>query len=990
MVKKREKTFNFLKGKNILIVILLVFSIVALYFFFGGKIGMIGFATWTYNSSSSFNNGTYSQTAYNTSIDAVILTTNHTEPNMIAFFNSTPGGDWNVLNGVDDSLNLIGQYLRGSNNQGTVSGSNTHEHTPSEFEVEYNAAINYGGTPGNQQFILRVHRTHKSTHGHSGDDNQPLFYEMIPAVGGSELPANTLLFYDGDVAPVGWTAWADVYDKFIKCASSAGGTGGAASHSHSYSGSSTNSVSTPDFQNDQTGGDMQSYLQHNHAMDHTHTEGNNYPEWYSLIPIINNEGTTEIPVGVVAFFKGSSCPTGWSLCDGTGGTPNLQNKFILLNSTSGTTGGANSHTHSHSGMISGPGYYGLAVAATIGWWITKDYPHTHPWPADNHNSGNNILSHVPLLICKKSSTKYVPTGNYTSEIFDATLISKWNNISWESSLPPNTNLDLKVKSCDDSACDEESFVDVTDTSPQDLSIANNQYFQYNFVFETTNTSSTSKLYNVTIDYTPDTFAPVINLTSPTNNAGDNDGNVTFSYNVSDDSEITNCSLIIDGEINQTNSTIIPDTTMNLTSNNLASGSYTWSINCTDEVNNVGSSEERSLSVVLSTEFSGDTTDFSDVDVSNITNLIIDQPSDGKISFDEDVNFSAGADLDTYVNISFNRIELDSITLSDLDSKTATLYLYNLTFSNPRILKDGSVCSSTICTKNSYSDGTLNFSVTGFSVYSAEETPVTTTTPSGNGGNGGGGEVIKFTINPELYEKTMAPNGISFDEIKITNNENSEKSFNVQVETLEEIISFEEISVNISSKNMKRLEFKINAPNKSGIYAGKIIVISSYIRKEALVIINVESEKSLFDITVSIPIAMKTINPGENLKVQVELLEMGIQKYKDVTLNYVIKDFDGNIYLTESETIAVSDQKTFSREVYTEHLSSGDYILGVELIYPDGVAVASSYFRVKEKFEVERDQIILTSLIFLALSSIFVGMILLIKRYKKMIKKVKNY
>ncbi len=62
-------------------------------------------------------------------------------------------------------------------------------------------------------------------------------------------------------------------------------------------------------------------------------------------------------------------------------------------------------------------------------------------------------------------------------------------------------LNLSVRSCDDDACSGESFTDVDDTSPQNLSITDNQYFQYKFEFETEDVAYTPRLYNVTIDYT---------------------------------------------------------------------------------------------------------------------------------------------------------------------------------------------------------------------------------------------------------------------------------------------------------------------------------------------------------------------------------------------------------------------------------------------------------------------------------------------------------
>ncbi|MBU2406625.1 MAG: hypothetical protein KKA26_01425, partial [Nanoarchaeota archaeon] len=68
--------------------------------------------------------------------------------------------------------------------------------------------------------------------------------------------------------------------------------------------------------------------------------------------------------------------------------------------------------------------------------------------------------------------------------------------------------------------------------------------------------------------------------------------------------------------------------------------------------------------------------------------------------------------------------------------TATLTLYNLTFTNPRVLKDGAVCSD--CTEVSYTNNNFIFNVTSFSIYTAGETPTATagTSTSGSGVQGG--------------------------------------------------------------------------------------------------------------------------------------------------------------------------------------------------------------------------------------------------------------
>ncbi|MCS7227923.1 MAG: phage tail protein, partial [Endomicrobia bacterium] len=64
-------------------------------------------------------------------------------------------------------------------------------------------------------------------------------------------------------------------------------------------------------------------------------------------------GTTfyMVPRGAIIMWSGSaaSIPAGWALCDGTNGTPDLRDKFIIAAGgtySPGATGGTTSHTHS--------------------------------------------------------------------------------------------------------------------------------------------------------------------------------------------------------------------------------------------------------------------------------------------------------------------------------------------------------------------------------------------------------------------------------------------------------------------------------------------------------------------------------------------------------------------------------------------------------------------------------------------------------------------
>ncbi len=157
----------------------------------------------------------------------------------------------------------------------------------------------------------------------------------------------------------------------------------------------------------------------------------------------------------------------------------------------------------------------------------------------------------------------------------------------------------------------------------------------------------------------------------------------------------------------------------------------------------------------------------------------------------------------------------------------------------------------------------------------------------------------------------------------------------------------------------------------------------------MVTINVKTEKSLFDITLTIPESLKTLLVGQNLISKIDLIQMGLNDKIDVTLKYSVKDFEGQTYLQESETIAVTDQKSFEKEFFTSDLPSGQYVFGTELIHPDGVAVASTHFVIQEKgFKSGKTEVLLVSLIavlFLVSLIIFLS----IRKYKKVGRMLKN-
>jgi hypothetical protein len=78
-------------------------------------------------------------------------------------------------------------------------------------------------------------------------------------------------------------------------------------------------------------------------------------------------------------------------------------------------------------------------------------------------------------------------SNYNSPIKDAGATVQWDNIQWQQLADVNNNVTVDYRSCDDAACDAESWITglVNCTaSACNLSAANNRYFQYRVNFDT--------------------------------------------------------------------------------------------------------------------------------------------------------------------------------------------------------------------------------------------------------------------------------------------------------------------------------------------------------------------------------------------------------------------------------------------------------------------------------------------------------------------------
>ena len=181
-------------------------------------------------------------------------------------------------------------------------------------------------------------------------------------------------------------------------------------------------------------------------------------------------------------------------------------------------------------------------------------------------------------------------------------------------------------------------------------------------------AATNRTFSIGIDTTP----PTVNLELPENNTVNTTSNtIDFTYNISDLSSVSNCSLIIDGSVNTTSTSITKDVTQNLTTY-LDNGEYNWLVNCTDQYNNIGNSETRNISINVAQDTTPPTI-YLELPADNATNT-----TTNTIDFTYNVSDVSNLDNCTLIiensggDISIN--VTDTAMLKDIAGQNLTTYL----------------------------------------------------------------------------------------------------------------------------------------------------------------------------------------------------------------------------------------------------------------------------------------------------------------------------
>lgn len=215
------------------------------------------------------------------------------------------------------------------------------------------------------------------------------------------------------------------------------------------------------------------------------------------------------------------------------------------------------------------------------------------------------------------------------------------------------------------------------------------------------------------------------------------------------------------------------------------------------------------------------------------------------------------------------------------------------------------------------------------------------TPPGGGGGGEGAPPTNIAVDPERFNIRMAISSSQQETIKVTNLGTITVTVSVFQQNLDKNVILGATNLTLASGQTRDLSVVFVSLTQTGIFTGKIFIGG----KQVLVTLNIRSELLLFDSNIVVLNENFQVPQGNELKTLVTLIPLGDPERLDVILDFVIEDYNNNIYLTKSETLLVEEEIELKRNFDTGMLPIGNYIVGLELKYPNGVAPSSAHFEV---------------------------------------------
>jgi len=200
-----------------------------------------------------------------------------------------------------------------------------------------------------------------------------------------------------------------------------------------------------------------------------------------------------------------------------------------------------------------------------------------------------------------------------------------------------------------------------------------------------------------------------------------------------------------------------------------------------------------------------------------------------------------------------------------------------------------------------------------------------------------------------FRKIAISEGGSYEFLlKIENNKDYRRYFDIHVEGLEDFVELERNQIELGAEEEKQVRISISNFNSrvKGVYVGSLNILSEGSSQRLPVILEVESDDVLFDSNVVV-YPSRAIAPGETANADVKIFDLANIGTSSVEVTYFIKDFTNNEIYSEMENKVVDGSKVeFTKSVLIPGgVSDGDYVFGCAVSYKGYVGTSSTNLRV---------------------------------------------
>lgn len=216
-------------------------------------------------------------------------------------------------------------------------------------------------------------------------------------------------------------------------------------------------------------------------------------------------------------------------------------------------------------------------------------------------------------------------------------------------------------------------------------------------------------------------------------------------------------------------------------------------------------------------------------------------------------------------------------------------------------------------------------------------------------------IVNFSTDVDLIKVLLTPSKTEKKLIKVSNNGKTKLNLTGKIQDVNQLSYFTEggteykFELDINDTKEIEINFFIKKDQEAGIYPGKVVFTGDGIERTVLIIVEVESEKPLFDVKVETLPEYRMVYSGDKVMAQLTIYNLGRIGKVNVNVEYGIKDWNGNVIINGNETLAVETQVSVVESLnLPSTIKPNSYIFYSRVSYNNVIGTGTDTFLVIER------------------------------------------